>query len=105
MSLLVALYLGKIPEKFNINPFLLPENVNESQVNSRWFLLYLGCFDGTHPALSVRLGRGRADDACLAGGHLSAVGHRIGAESIHSTLEGLLVRDNQPFGSLKKRAI
>lgn len=65
-------------------------------------LFQLGCFDGTHLALSLRLGRGRLDDACLAGGHLRAVGDRIGAVSIYSSLEGLLGLDSLSFGSLKK---
>lgn len=50
----------------------------------------------------MRLSRGRLDDACLAGGHLRAVGDRIGAVSIYSSLEGLLGLDSLSFGSLKK---
>lgn len=72
-------------------------------MNSRRLLLYLGGLDGAHPALSVNLGRGRLDDACLAVGQLSAVGHRVGAMSICSTLDGALVLDHLPFRSLKKR--
>lgn len=70
-------------------------------------LLELRCFDGSHPAVSLRQGRGRSNHARLAVGHLvvvqlRAVGDRVGAVSVYSsTLECLLVLDSLPFGSLK----
>lgn len=69
-------------------------------MNLRWLLFKLGYFDGTHLALSLRLGRRRPVDRRMAGGHLRAVGDRIGAVSISSSLEGLLVFG--PFALLAK---
>ena len=48
------------------------------------------------------LGKGRLDDARLAVGHRSAVGRRIGALSICSSMDAVLALD-LPFGSLKKK--